>query len=88
MALNPNPIGKAIADYFIAQKPADGTSITSAELETIWQGVMTLIYNDLKASLGVLPGTFQINASTIIAPSGGGACSGTAVVTGIGGPAQ
>jgi hypothetical protein len=55
MALNPGPIGTSIADYLIENKPAPGTSQTNEDIEAIWQGVMGLIYADIKANLDILP---------------------------------
>lgn len=56
MALNPVPIGDAIATYLF-QNPvvAPGTSPGLPELKQIWEHVMTLIYNDIKATMDVLP---------------------------------
>ena len=88
MALNPTPVGDAIAAYVKSIAPAPGTAIDDAFLKTMWEGIVTIIYNDLKTNLGVLPGTFLVDPSSIIAPAGGGPCTGTAPVTGIGGPAQ
>lgn len=95
MALNPNPIGKAVADYFIANKPADGTAITPTQLENIWVGVMTLIYNDIKASMVVLPASLAglpltvptaipLNVTTGPGSGSTGATSAPEVVTGTG----
>lgn len=55
MALSPTNVGKALADYFLAQKPADGHAMTNAEYESVWQGAMAIIYNDIKANMDVLP---------------------------------
>lgn len=75
MALNPVPVGDAIATLVQSTAPAPGTKITDAELKAMWEGIVTIIYNDLKANMQVLPGSF-------VAPSGGGP------VTGLGGPAE
>lgn len=86
MALNPNPIGIAIANYFVAQKPADGTAVTTAQLQAIWEGVMTLIYNDIKANMEVLPASLSgpsltvPNAIPLTVNTGAGA-GGTGVTT-------
>lgn len=68
MALNPGPIGKAIADYFVSNKQPDGSSVTDAQLEAIWQGVMTLIYDDIKASMVV---NVTVTGETDSGPPGG-----------------
>lgn len=73
MALNPIPVGDAIADFVQSVKPAAGSPVTDAQLKVIWEGIVTIIYNDLKANMEVLPGSFTT-------PSGN--------VTGLGGPAE
>lgn len=86
MPLNPNPIGAAIADYFISNRPADGTQITQANLEAIWQGVMTLIYNDIKANMDVIPtshGATPLEAATPI-PVTVNTSSGVGATTAVG----
>lgn len=55
MALNPTPIGKAIADYLYSARFSGQPPSTLPQLETIWENVMTLIYNDIKANMDVLP---------------------------------
>jgi hypothetical protein len=87
MALDPTPVGTAIAAAIKSLRPTPGTVITDTELTNMWIAVMTQIYNDLKANLQVDAGGFTIQAPDIIAPSGGGPCSGNGVVIGIGGPA-
>ena len=80
MALNPLPVGKAIADYFIANAPSPGPpGITPAQIEALWQGAIGILYTDLETNMGVLPGTFVVTG----VQSGGD----TVPVTGIGGPA-
>lgn len=71
--LNPITVGDAIASFVSSSAPAPGTPVSPAQLQTLWEGIMTIIYNDLKANMQVLPGTFNV----ALAP-----------VTGIGGPAQ
>lgn len=73
MPLNPIPVGDAIATFVQSIKPPDGTPVTDALLKQLWEGIVTIIYNDLKANAEVEPGTFN-------APSGGGP------ITGLGGP--
>ena len=80
MALNNIPVGDAIADFLVSVRPPPGTAITNAQLKFIWEGVMGIIYTDLKANLGVLPGTFVVSGVT---PG-----SATIAVTGEGGPAD
>lgn len=55
MALNPGPIGTAIANYIETQRPVAGHAVTDNELELMWQGIMALIYADIKATMNVLP---------------------------------
>lgn len=74
MALNPTPVGDAIAAFVQTVKPVAGSPVTDAQLRVIWEGIVTIIYNDLKANLQLAPGSFN-------APNGGGP------VTGLGGPA-
>ena len=50
MALNGNAIGKTVADLIIAAAPPAGTAITTENLESLWQSIMTAIYTDIKAS--------------------------------------
>lgn len=78
MALNPTPVGDAIATLIQSMAPAPGAPVTSSQLKSMWEGIVGIIYSDLQASLGVSPGTFQVTV-----PPGGG----TVPVTGIGGPA-
>ena len=79
MALNPTPTGKAIADLFFGAG-TPGTPITKADLEALWEQAITVIYNDLKANMGVQPGSFEV----VVPPGGSG---GTFPVLGSGGPA-
>jgi hypothetical protein len=80
MALTPGPVGRAIADYFVNSKPADGSAITEADLEAIWVGVMTLIYNDIKASAVV--NTTDVGTVTSGSGAGGNtAGTGTGTIT-------
>lgn len=55
MALNPTPIGKAIADYLYSARMSGQPPQSLPELETIWENIMTLIYNDIKENMDVLP---------------------------------
>jgi hypothetical protein len=55
MALNNIPIGKSIADYIVANAPTPGTPVSTTQLETLWEGIMGLIYSDMKANMDVLP---------------------------------
>lgn len=73
--LNPIPVGDAIASFIQSNKPTDGVPVTIAQLQSLWEGIITIIYNDLKANAQVAPGSFT-------APSGGGP------VTGLGGPLE
>lgn len=64
MALNPIPVGQAIAAFMQANKPTDGTPVTTTELEDIWIGVMTIIYNDIKAN-GTVPAPIAVLVNTV-----------------------
>lgn len=78
MALNPSPVGDAIATLIQSMAPAPGAAVSPAQLKTMWEGIVAIIYTDLQSNLGVSPGTFQVTV-----PPGGG----TVPVTGLGGPA-
>jgi hypothetical protein len=58
MPLNPIPVGDAIAALVKSSAPAPGTPITDAKLKELWEGIITLIYTDLKTNGIILPGTF------------------------------
>ena len=77
MALNPNPVGSAIAAYIQANKPSPGTPVTDAQLTSLWEGIMTIIYNDLKANAQVAPGSFVSPPGTSCGP-----------ISGLGGPLE
>lgn len=77
---DPNPVGADIAAFVMSQRPSPGTPISEAELITLWQGIVNIVYLDLKANLGILPGTFVV--------AGVQAGGSTMPVTGIGGPAE
>jgi hypothetical protein len=78
--LDPNPVGTAIANFVKSQRPAPGSPITDAELIALWQGIVNILYTDLKANMGINPGTFVV--------AGVQAGGSTLPVTGIGGPAE
>lgn len=80
MALNPITVGDAIAAFVKSSRPTPGVPVTDLQLQQLWEGIMTIIYNDLKANMGVLAGTFEV---TGVQPG-----SGTVPVIGVGGPAQ
>jgi hypothetical protein len=70
MALNPVPVGDAIASLIQSSAPAAGTAITTDQLKTMWEGIMTLIYNDLKANAAIIPGTLSNPAGQPVATTG------------------
>lgn len=78
--LNPNPIGKAIGDYFFDNAPAAGTPITRVQIENLWKGAISLLYPDIETNIQILPGTLVVVGVT---PG-----NATLPVTGLGGPAQ
>lgn len=47
MALNPTSTGTSIAAYVQSNKPDDGTPVTDTQLQNLWIGIMTIIYNDI-----------------------------------------
>lgn len=56
MALNPIPIGDQIATYLYGNPlGAAGTPISLANAKLLWENIMTMIYNDIKATMDVLP---------------------------------
>lgn len=73
MALDPTPVGDAIAAFVKSSAPAPGSGVSDAQLKALWEGIVKIIYDDLKVNAQVSPGTFS-------APTGGGS------VTGFGGP--
>lgn len=80
MALNPIPVGDAIAAFIQANGPGSGSPVTEDQLKVIWEGIVTIIYDDLKANLGVLAGSFVVAGVT--------AGPNTIPITGLGGPAE
>lgn len=78
--LNPIPVGDSIAAFLVAQRPPAGHYQSDSELQFIWEGIITIIYNDLMANAGVNPGTFQVSGVQL---------GGSSVpVTGTGGPLE
>lgn len=73
MPLNPTTTGDQIAAFVQSVAPTPGTAVTTDQLKILWEGIVKIIYDDLKQNALVAPGTFQ-------APSSGGP------VTGVGGP--
>jgi hypothetical protein len=53
--LDPIVTGDAIADFVQENKPIAGTPVTDAQLKILWEGIMTIIYNDLKSNGVILP---------------------------------
>jgi hypothetical protein len=65
MALNPGPVGSAIASFIESQEPAPGVENHPSNVTAIWQGIMNLIYNDIKANAQVEPGSFSNSAGPV-----------------------
>ena len=47
MALDSNKTGASIADFVKNSAPAPGEKITDDDLETMWKGIMAIIYGDV-----------------------------------------
>lgn len=90
MPLNPVPVGDAIATLIQSAAPAPGEAITVGELKTMWEGIVAIIYNDLKANADIIPGTLNNPSGQPIAVSTGpgagstGATSSPEPIVGIG----
>jgi len=80
MALNPDPVGAAIANFVQTVRPAPGAVITNEQLIALWQGIVKIIYDDLKINQEILPGSFVV--------TGVQAGSDTVPVSGVGGPSE
>ena len=60
MALNSAPVGDAIASFIQSVKPAAGSPVSTDQLKIIWEGIVKIIYDDLKLNLSVKPGAMHI----------------------------
>jgi len=78
VALNNVPVGDAIAAFVPTVGVAAGTPVSNAQLKALWEGIIGILYTDLKTNLSVTPGTFE-------APPGGTYPGGP--ITGDSGPA-
>ena len=80
MALNPIPVANSIATIVSSTAPAPGTPITPAQLQTMWQQIMTAIYSDIAASAQV---TVVVASVAGVTPGGGvsGPGAGTGTIT-------
>ena len=76
MPLNPTPVGDAIAALIQASAPTPGTPVTEDQLKTLWEGIIGIIYTDLKTNLQIEPGSFVVPSGPSAGP-----------ISGIGGPA-
>lgn len=69
MALDPIPIGDQIATYLFQNSlAAPGTPIGLPQIKIIWENIMTMIYNDIKASADVLPASHS--GESLSSPTG------------------
>jgi hypothetical protein len=69
LALDPNPIGKTIADYLYQNTLSQaGSPVSKANVEAIWIQIMTYIYNDIKSNADVVP--VAHSGENLSAPSG------------------
>jgi hypothetical protein len=78
MALNPTPVGDQIAAFVKSQQPAPGAPVSDNQLKAMWEGIMQLIYDDIKANAQI---TVQVASVSGVVPGGGvsgpGAGTGT-----------
>lgn len=79
MALNPNGVGDAIATLVAAAAPPAGTAITSAQLKTMWEGIMGQVFG---SSGGVESGVVTVTVASVSGVTPGGAASGPGTGTG------
>lgn len=79
MALNPNAVGDAIATLVSAAAPPAGTKITSAQLKTMWEGIMGKIFG---TGGGVTSGAVAVTVTSVSGVTTGGGVSGPGTGTG------
>ena len=80
MALSPTTVGSAVAEVAAAAAPTAGTAITSAELTTMWQNIVTKIFS---ASGGVEGATVTVTVTSVSGVTSGGAASGPGTGTAV-----
>ena len=56
MALDSTKTGDTIAAFVQSQAPVSGYPVTPDQIKAMWEGIMNIIYTDLKAD-GVIIGT-------------------------------
>ena len=49
MALNSTKTGDSIASFIQSSKPVDGNPVTLDQLKVLWEGIMNIIYTDIKS---------------------------------------
>lgn len=77
MALNPTPTGDAIAAFVKSVAPTPGSPVTDAQLKAMWEGIIKIIYDDIKANA-------VVNTNDIGVVTSGLGAGGTVTATGIG----
>lgn len=78
MALDSNKTGDSIAAFVQSVAPAPGSPVTTDQLKILWEGIMNIIYTDLKSDALVTgPGTGLVTSG----PGSGGNVT-TQLVTG------
>lgn len=78
--LNPTGVGDAIATAIAAAAPPAGTQITSAQLKTLWENIMTSIYGPTGGVSGAVVTVSVVSVSGVTA---GGAVSGPGTGSGV-----
>lgn len=79
MALAPNTVGSAVATVVAAAAPPAGTPITSGELTTLWQNIVTKIF---ESTGGVTSGSVAVTVTSVSGVQTGGGVSGPGTGTG------
>lgn len=87
MALNPIPVADAIANFIQSSIPTAGIPVTPLQLQTMWEGIITLLYNDIKTNAVITPNTFAAPTAipvTVVPATGVGATTSPGPLTGTG----
>jgi hypothetical protein len=75
--LNPLPVADDIASFVKSLKQPDGTKITDDILKTMWEGIVTRLYNDIKAHA-------VVNSAGVGTVTSGAGSGGAVITTDIG----
>ena len=76
MPLIAKPVADQIAAFIKANAPAPGAPVTDSQLQSLWEGIIGLLYTDIKASALV-----TINGAVTSGVGAGGTVIGTGTVT-------